>query len=448
MAVVSVALLDLHDQAPIKWWNFDHPASISIGRAVNNDVVVPDPLVSRHHVELRKVLHAWASENWQLTNQGKNGTFLNSNLVFEAIVTHGDVIQLAPKGPKLKVFLNLTDSPPKLKQTPQSKIPPNITRQQSDAVCPMCGQFGHNRQDLFCFSCGNPLQVWETIRHYHIFKLLSRGGMGTTFLASRSPDAAFPQFTHSDRLVVLKQMNPEVCHLPKARELFAREAATLRQLHHPGIPKFLDFFTEADQLYLVMELIHGKSLDALLRQKGVAPIPQVMDWGIQICQVLEDLHQQEPCILHRDIKPANILLRHQDDRIIVVDFGAVKFLSTTAGTRITAGGYTAPEQEQGLPCIQSDLYSLGATLVFLLTGKNPVGIHRYQDQTPEHYLAAIPGISLGLAQILSGLLQPEAIDRFQSAARVKEALLAEKEKGKRKESLEPERSTEASPAVG
>lgn len=434
--MVSFALLDFNDQAPVQWWNFDEREAIRIGRALENDVVVRDPLVSRYHVELRKMqlnsiplADQLQKDNWQLTNQGKNGTFLNRNFVLQAIITNGDIIQLAPKGPKLQVFFKLQDVLPKHSASSLvNKFSFDLTRPQSQFLeCTFCGCTINLKHALFCIQCGNPLQIWETIRHYQILKLLSQGGMGTTFLARHTNQSQHSKPEHqgaeNSGLVVLKRMNPEVSELPKARELFAREANTLQHLQHPGIPEFIDFFAEGDQLYLVMELIHGQNLEHYVVCKGKVSPAQAIYWVSQICDILDYLHHQVPPILHRDIKPSNILLRYRDNRIMVVDFGAVKPLVTTTGTHITAAGYTAPEQEKGRPCIQSDLYSLGATLVFLLTGENPLSIHQYQAQEPLYYQEIVPTIKLSLATVLSRILSPDVDDRYASAQALKAALL-------------------------
>ncbi|KKI99287.1 FHA domain-containing serine/threonine-protein kinase [Prochlorothrix hollandica] len=474
--MVSLAFLDTPSLEPLKWWDFPTQRRIRIGRAMDNEVVIKDSLVSRYHVEIKY----WDGDRsatadgsrWVIQSLGKNGTFLNHSRTEQAFLLDGDLIQLASKGPRFRFALAVVDqhspllvpdadavrrlqlgssslgvsgdgagrSPlPSLAEMtlgspggshprswgrssqglPQSHRGPNPDR--------ACEHLHGTAQDLFCMNCGQPLRFLSTIGRYQILKPLSRGGMGSTCVAWRqgalgSEGGGAYAFELEQRLVVLKQMNETMAKSKKARELFEREASTLKRLHHPSIPQFLDFFEENNQLYLVMEMIQGLDLKRYLRQWGVMAPSQVIDWALQVCDVLEYLHGQSPPILHRDIKPANLVLRHRDQRIVVVDFGAVKSLTSAQATRITAGGYTAPEQEEGQPRTQSDLYSLGATLIYLLTGKNPMGIHHYQQEDSAYYAQAIPSISLPLARTLSCLLQPDLQHRYPTVKEVRQAL--------------------------
>jgi serine/threonine protein kinase, bacterial len=143
---------------------------------------------------------------------------------------------------------------------------------------------------------------------------------------------------------------------------------------------------------------------------------------IQTFEVLEDLHQQRPPIIHRDIKPANLIMRHSDQRIIVLDFGAVKEIGTPIGTRIGAEGYSAPEQEEGRPVTQSDLYAIGCTLLFLVTGESP---HKFYQQvgTSYHLSAAnIPAVPRSLQQVIERVTHPDVQERYQTANELAQAL--------------------------
>jgi serine/threonine protein kinase, bacterial len=112
-------------------------------------------------------------------------------------------------------------------------------------------------------------------------------------------------------------------------------------------------------------------LEKRVFERGPVTIEQAIAWMVQTCEILDYIHSKDPPIIHRDIKPANLLARHLDNRIILLDFGAVKEIGTPPGTRIGVEGYTAPEQDRGQPVIQSDLYAIAPTLIFLLTGQSP-----------------------------------------------------------------------------
>lgn len=450
--VISLAFLDSPSPEPLKWWDFPRQHRIRIGRAVDNDVVIQDPLVSRYHAELCRINPGGAEDRWQVQNLGKNGTFVNLSRTEMAGLCDRDVIQLASKGPQLRVCFQVWDqrqpgttAAARLDSAPKTKAPP-----LGKGNTP-CAHAHSTPQDIFCIDCGQPLRCVGTVGSYQLLRALSQGGMGITFMAwnqgeegerghhggggvpfrsgrgagdlpGASSSLTYTPWGWSQRPVVLKQMNEEMARSRKARHLFEREAVTLQRLNHGGIPQFLDFFTQDDRLYLVMEMIHGIDLKRYVQKHGVVSPAQVLPWALQVCDVLSYLHDQTPPILHRDVKPANLVLRYWDQRVIVVDFGAVKLLSSDRATRITAGGYTAPEQEEGHPCIQSDQFSLGATLLYLLTGQNPMTLHHYQSADAHYYQGAIPSLSLALAEVLSRLLQPYWPDRYGSIQEVSQAL--------------------------
>jgi serine/threonine protein kinase, bacterial len=158
--------------------------------------------------------------------------------------------------------------------------------------------------------------------------------------------------------------------------------------------------------------------------------------------VLEYLHRRPTPILHRDIKPSNLVLRGNrgghpspnpredmmgdhmiENHIMVVDFGAVKFLSWLPGTRINAGGYSAPEQLRGKPIPASDLYSVGMTLLFLLTGRSPQDFYDHQGQVrlSDSMLRAY-SISKALSDVLITATQTKPRDRYSSARELSRAL--------------------------
>jgi serine/threonine protein kinase len=222
--------------------------------------------------------------------------------------------------------------------------------------CRTCGRLLHSQGTL-----RNPEKGWE----YEVIDVLVQGGMSTTYRVYN------PQV---QRLAVLKEINADLSRKAKARELFMREAQTLQALQHPGIPKFYDFFCTDEHYSLVMELIHGPTLEEI---KPV-DVAQAVGWVLGACEVLSYLHERG--VIHRDIKPANLILRHNPRRIVLIDFGAVKEVGSAPGTRIATPGYGAPEQNQGRPCLQSDFYGIGTTLVYLLTRQSPTSFYNPRAQ--------------------------------------------------------------------
>lgn len=389
--MVTLTLLDPNTRDPLQQWNFPNQVRIRIGRASDNDIVLSHFLeVSRHHLELKQVSHASPPTHWQLTSHGTNGTFLNGMLVSQSLIANESSIQLAKDGPVL-----------------QFQVTRPLARKNS-----CCTPENNPANSLFCVHCGQPLVEQEQfVRHYQILKTLGRGGMGTTYLAWDRAGSG----TGQPQTLVLKEMNADMAKIAKAQELFEREARILKSLNHPGIPKYYDFFIEEGKKYLAMELIHGQNLEARIYQRGPVTPQQGIEWMIQTCEILNYLHTLHPPLAHRDVKPANLMVRHLDSRIILLDFGAVKEIGTPLGTRIGAEGYSAPEQDRGQSCPQSDLYAIAPTLTFLLAGETPLKHYRYQGNFYRLDVAGIPTISPALRQVIEKASDPRLKQRYQTA---------------------------------
>ncbi|MFM6132872.1 MAG: serine/threonine protein kinase, partial [Sphaerospermopsis kisseleviana] len=185
-----------------------------------------------------------------------------------------------------------------------------------------------------------------------------------------------------------------------------------------------DFFAEDRKNYLAMELIHGQDLEKRVYTTGPVTPHQAIAWMIQTCDILDYLHHQDPPLIHRDIKPANLMVRNADNQIVVLDFGAVKEIGTAPGTRIGAEGYCAPEQERGQPLTQSDLYAVGPTLIFLLTGENPLKYFRHKGRGGCFDVKNVPTITPQLREIIERVTEALPRDRFQSAKELAKALMA------------------------
>ena len=406
--MVIFTLLEPQTNHPLQEWEFSDLSLIRIGRAQNNDIVLHGYFqVSRQHLEL--ALIDAPSEQWQLTSRGTNGTLINNEFVTEAVVKHGDLIRLAENGPVFKFELesHLVKNQVELEKT-------NILE-----IATVCSHKDNPDGSIFCRHCGQPIVEEEHfVGSYQILRTLGRGGMGTTYLAwDRNRTVQ-----NAPMLLVLKEMNADMARIPKARELFEREARILKSLEHPGIPQYYDFFVENDRKYLVMELIHGHNLEQFVNQRGATDPERTIKWMMQICEVVEYLHNLEPPLVHRDIKPANLMLRNLDSRLMLLDFGAVKELGTALETRIGVEGYSAPEQYRGKPCPQSDIYGVGTTIIFLLTGEAPMQYYRYQSNKFEFNIESIPNLPTNLGKVLNIACQPEPRDRYQTAEELSEAL--------------------------
>jgi eukaryotic-like serine/threonine-protein kinase len=205
---------------------------------------------------------------------------------------------------------------------------------------------------------------------YEIEHVIGYGGMSTVY---RARDMRFSDIV---RTVAIKEMF-DASSDPTARKdkisRFKSEANLLASLNHQSIPKIFDFFEDQDRSYLIMELIEGKNLETILEDTNAAIDERtVIEWGIEICDVLSYLHNRKPSpLIFRDMKPSNVML-NQEGRLILIDFGIVKvFQDEKKGTMIGTEGYSPPEQYRGQALPQGDIYALGATLHQLLTNSDP-----------------------------------------------------------------------------
>ena len=219
----------------------------------------------------------------------------------------------------------------------------------------------------FCQQCGKPLLLKD---RYQALRLIGQGGFGKTFLAIDHDKPSKPR-------CVIKQFFPQIegtNDLAKAEELFSQEAQRLDELgHHDQIPALMAYFTLEGRQYLVQEYIEGKNLEQELKQDGVFDQKKVTQLLLDLLPVLDFIHRIP--VIHRDIKPENIIRRASDQKLVLVDFGAAKRVTpinrSVTGTMIGSAEYVAPEQLNGKAVLASDLYSLGVTCLYLLTGVSP-----------------------------------------------------------------------------
>jgi serine/threonine protein kinase len=281
---------------------------------------------------------------------------------------------------------------------------------------PQCTKPQNAEQSRFCINCGEPLLLRD---RYRAIRLIGQGGFGKTFLAVDEDRPSQPP-------CVIKQFFPTVqgtAAIAKAGELFKQEAATLERLGvHPQIPDLFAYFVTTDgQQYLVQEFISGQNLAEELHEQGAFSQAKITDILRELLEILAYVHEKQ--VIHRDIKPENIIRRTSDRKLFLVDFGAAKSVTTTAGTnRGTSIGtyeYTAPEQLRGFAAFGSDLYSLGVTCLNLLTGIAPDQLSDMNDMvwTWEKQLGN-RSIDRHFSTILNKLVAYTLAERYQSVAEV------------------------------
>lgn len=301
----------------------------------------------------------------------------------------------------------------------------------------------------------NPIYPGITLsNHYRIVRELGHGGFGRTYLAEDAHRFNEP--------CVLKEFAPQVhgtYALQKSEELFEREAGVLYKLKHNQIPNFRELFrvniSDRGYLFLVQDYIPGQTyrflLDARRRNGSRFIEAEINQLLIQLLPVLEYTHSLG--VIHRDISPDNLILRSSDGMPVLIDFGGVKEVAATAeslfaetnttpapATRIGKLGYAPAEQMQmGIVCPHSDLYALAATILVLLTGKEP---HQLLDSyTLNWNWRSQCSVSPNLALVLDKMLAHGPGDRYSSAREVLQALSGNPP------SVPPSQATQAPPEL-
>jgi serine/threonine protein kinase, bacterial len=262
---------------------------------------------------------------------------------------------------------------------------------------------------------------------YRVVQTLGGGGFSNTFLAE---DIHMP----SARKCVIKQLKP-VTNDPQTykviQERFQREAAVLEDLGDGNnqIPKLYAYFTEAGQFYLIQEFIEGDTLTKKVEKEGRLSENEVKQLLISLLPVLDYVHGRQ--MVHRDLKPDNIIIRKRDNLPVLIDFGAVKEAMNTVvndprnsvpSMVIGTPGYMPSEQAGGRPTFSSDLYSLGLTAVFLLTGKIPQELETDARTGEFMWRRHAPNINSNLAMVIDQAIRFNARDRFGNAKAMLNAL--------------------------
>lgn len=261
-------------------------------------------------------------------------------------------------------------------------------------------------QSHFTTSTFVPLATGTALNHnrLRVISQIGVGGLSAIYLARNS----------DHRKVILKELvihkatgseKSSETSMKKAKELFQRESGLLVKLHHPQIARVYDHFVENSRDYLVLEYIPGQSLRQLVETEGPRMEDKVLEWAQAIAGILLYLHGQSPPIIHRDLTPENLVLG-EDNLIHLIDFGAAnEFAATATGTLIGKQAYMAPEQFRGKPLPSSDIYGLGATMFYLLTGQDPEALSSSNPQLVNS------SVSVQTGEFVARLTDVEAANR-------------------------------------
>jgi serine/threonine protein kinase len=278
----------------------------------------------------------------------------------------------------------------------------------SYCINPKCPVRQNPRDIAACLACGTPLLIQQRYRLVQPLRELDELSQTEVFLAE-----------DQGMLKVLK-----VLKTPKLLKLFEREAKTLQQLQHSGIPR-----VEPDGFFslsvspvtykhslmlhcLVMQKIEGQNLEQWLEQQGPISEAIVWQWLKQLVEILDVVHQHE--LFHRDIKLSNIMLQ-PGGQLALIDFGTAREVTNTYLAKVGSGrevtgivspGYTPLEQVNGKAVPQSDFYALGRSFVYLLTGKHPIDLPEDSQTGTLNWHDAAPQVSTRLADLIDDLMAP------------------------------------------
>ncbi len=476
--MITLTLLHPIQSTPVQSWTFEHEPVIRIGRSTDNHVILYSAVVSRHHVELRQL----DGQNWEILSLGANGTYLDGKQISRVPVVDGVVIRLARSGPNIQIHLGLSPTEagaseksmglrsrlqptvPSPEKVPDGRIAPSTTTNArkteigakeavSENVVPSVPQrltliepdgspslketvpametgegavkclHARATDDMtFCPDCGQPLKVLQVIGDYQVVKTLSRDRLGTTQLIWRE-----------GQTLVLKALNPGVDQTGEVQRLFEQRALALLAIDHPAIPHFVDYFSNEGRSCLVIEKVYGQDLYQWVVKHGVLSEATAIALMLQVCDALAYLHQQSPPVLHLDLRPENLVCRNAPvveaesanfaySQLILTGFVSLQTLKMDTQSAVV--GYQAPEQQQGHASPASDLFAIGPTLVYLLTGKEPAQFYAHREQGFRFYPEYVPGLSPALIGVVRRLTSPNPEDRYANALEVAEALQA------------------------
>lgn len=443
--------------------------SITIGRVETCDLVLGDGRVSRAHCRIEndgKKMRVYDLHSM-------NGTYVNSMRIDVAELNPGDELRVgdtlmisevarpteamsppprgavAPSG--LSPATTLPGENPKPGTYPKEEYaartsgyqavgyaPTSLARSAkepeaenfliSHKFCEKCGRViprkeiaeGKVREQagkFYCTRCDSEY-IGRVIGQYKILEKIGEGTVGVVFRA---------EHVTVKRVAAMKVLFEQLTQNKVSVERFLREARAGAMLNHPNLVQIYDAGEDHGVYYIVMELVTGRSIDDIVREEGPLSVPRVLEIGMQICKALQFAHQKK--VLHRDLRPGNVLLS-SDGIAKVIDLGMAKSLErddfqglSTTGSGVVMPNYAAPELifRQKDVDHRADLYSLGATLYFLLTGEPP-----YRANSPREFIEMIsmqallspkevnPDVPDELCQLIEKLMCKEPAERYQT----------------------------------
>jgi len=301
-----------------------------------------------------------------------------------------------------------------------------------ERVCPNCDNVVEPGAEI-CVHCGmallpdmSLLQSGALLQgRYEIIELLHVGGMGYVYLAKDRKVY--------DRKCIIKQVKSPVL-MEADHTRLRQEAARMARLYHPNVASIYEDFEDGGYYFLAVQYVEGKNLSEIFQDRdGKISEGEVLNWAIAMCDVVTYMHKEG--VIHRDISPDNVMLT-PENTIMFIDFGTTRDIQEISFKK-TAGagkfGFTPLEQWLGKPALQSDIFAIGATIYYLLTGYVPVSAEYKITTEPQiaDYRPEFPPIrtrrsdvSRGMETILQKALAIEIKARYQSARELRDDLAA------------------------
>ncbi|MCY7406087.1 MAG: FHA domain-containing serine/threonine-protein kinase [Alkalinema sp. CAN_BIN05] len=433
--VITLTLLHPLQSTPIQSWTFDQETQVSVGRSTDNHVVLYSAVVSRHHVEL-----CYENSVWEVVSLGANGTYMDNQRVTRSPLKDGSVFRLARSGPNLQVSISATSSTPLsrnisplLPPSARSSSPPSanaslssqplgVSQPQSassDAFALASERISKILEEdemavisgelLFDTQTGQPLKTINSVGAYQILKPLGYGPMSMTHLV-----------WHNSQTFVMKQLHEKWGRNPQVAAAFQTQFRSLQPLQHPGIPQVIDVMELDGQQTVVMEMIYGQSLAELVASQGRISQAQAIALTLEVCDVLEELHNAPSPIVHGDLHPRHLLRRQvlrSGQEIVLIDFGLSRWHGWKAGLPCASQGYVAPELGSQPPTAAGDVYALGATLAFLLTGQNPKNFYGTPENGGKFRPEAMQGLeATAVVRLIQDMTNPNPASRPPASA--------------------------------
>lgn len=431
--VITLTLLHPIKSTPIQSWTFAQETKVSVGRSTDNDVVLYSAVVSRHHVEL-----CYENLVWEVVSLGANGTYMDNQRVTRSPLKDGSVFRLARSGPNIQVNMPSTSSTPvgrsiapplpssrsaKSSLSPSSpSIQPSAVSQpqsaSSDAFALASERISKILENeeaavvsgelLFDTQTGKPLKASNRAGAYHILKLLGRGPMGQTHLVWRN-----------GQTFVMKQLHGKWGRNPQVTTAFQTQFRSLQALQHPGIPRVIDVLELNEQQTVVMEMLYGQNLAELVAAQGRISQAEAIALTLEVCDVLEELHNAPSPIVHGDLHPRHLLRRQvlrSGQEMVLIDFGLSRWHGWKAGLPCASEGYVAPELASHPPTSASDVYALGTTLAFLLTGQNPKNFYGTSENGDRFQPETMEGLEATAVDLIQHMTNPNPASRPPASA--------------------------------